>query len=372
MTRTQRSSRRTRLRAAAFGAALSFLAAGCATSNQASSSSGDKKAGVAAKCDVTKEGNVKSSGLEAPPTKKKGQLRIGFSPTAMDTYYKRVLAGVHEGIDAAGGTSKVKLDVQAPSSQSATDDQVRSVEAWISQGYDAIAIALYNENALEPLFKKASEKGIPIFTFNSPVVCSPYYVSNIGYDQSEGGRAQAQWIVDHYKNKGTVKIAMLEGLPGPHTSERMRGFNSVISKYPNLKVVASQPAGWTRAQGLSVTENILTAHPDIDILVALYDEMALGGLEALKARNLQGKVAVVGYENMSEANAAIKKGDFAATVDTGAKQEGRNIIRTIEKYVANGQRVPRTVFGKVTVYDKTNIADFNPDDYVYVPPAKKK
>ncbi|MFC4508280.1 MULTISPECIES: sugar ABC transporter substrate-binding protein [Streptomyces] len=372
MTRSRSALRYIRPRATAFGVVAVLTVGGCATSNETATSSAKAGAADAGKCDVTKEGDVKSSGLEAPPTKKTGTLKIGFSPTAMDTYYKRVLAGVQEGIDSAGGKSKIKLDVQAPSSQSATDDQVRSVEAWISQGYDAIAVALYNENALEPLFKKASAKGIPIFTFNSPVVCSPYYVSNIGYDQSEGGRAQAQWIVDHYKNKGTVKIAMLEGLPGPHTSERLRGFNAVLSKYPDLKVVTSQPAGWTRAQGLSVTENILTAHPDIDILVALYDEMALGGLEAIKARGLTGDIAVVGYENMSEANAAIKKGDFAATVDTGAKQEGRNIISTIEKYVAQGERVPRTVFDKVTVYDKTNIDSFDPDDYGYVPPAKKK
>ncbi|MBR0755699.1 sugar ABC transporter substrate-binding protein [Bradyrhizobium jicamae] len=310
---------------------------------------------------------IPPTGKEAKPQVKTNRpLKVGFLPTAMDTYYQRVLAGVKEEIDRAGGPSTIQLLVQAPKSQSATDDQVRTMEAWINERVDAIAVALYNEGALEPLIRRATEAGIPVFLFNSPVADDPYYVSDIGYDQSDGGRAQAQWIVDNYKDKGEVKIAVLEGLPGPHTAQRMKGFNEVLSKYPNLKIVAKQPAGWVRAQGLTVTENMLTAHPDVDILVALYDEMALGGLQALKARKLNGKIAIVGYENMKEANDAIKVGDFAATVDTGAKEEGRNIIRAVEQFVMKGEGVPKKIFVAPKTYDAKNIGTFDPADYIYV------
>jgi ribose transport system substrate-binding protein len=315
---------------------------------------------------------IPRTGKEPAPEKNANRpLRVGFCPTAMDTYYKRVLAGVKEEIDKLGGKEVIDLQIQAPKSQSATDDQVRSLEAWIAKDVDAIAIALYNEGAVEPLFRKAAEKGIPVFLFNSPVANNPYYVSDIGYDQSDGGRAQAQWIVDHYKDKGEVKIAILEGLPGPHTSQRMKGFNEVIEKYPNFKIVAKQPAGWVRSQGLSVTENILQSNPNIDILVALYDEMALGGLQALKAKKLNGKIPIVGYENMKEANDAIKTGDFGATIDTGAKEEGRNIIRAIHKYVMEGQMVPKKIFVAPKAYDKDNITTFDPTDYDYVPQKKQ-
>lgn len=353
------------LKAAAVLVATALMLSGCATSNQVASGN------AAAKDSCAPEGERPRTGDEAPPTTKTGkQLKIGFSPTAMDTYYKRVLAGVQEQIDASGGEAAIRLDVQAPTSQSATEDQVRSVESWISQGYDAIVVALYNESALEPLFQKAAERGIPVFVFNSPIVCSSYVVSDVGYDQSEGGRAQAKWLVDHYGSKNK-NVAVLEGLPGPHTSERMRGFEEVMKDHPNFKIVAQQPAGWTRESGLTVTENILQAHPDVDVLVGLYDEMALGGLEAIKAAGKEGKIDIVGYENIKEANDAIKSGEFVATVDTGAKTVGANIIKTVKSYVAQGKTVPTTVFNDVTVYDKSNIGSFNPKDYVYVPPTGK-
>lgn len=342
-------------------ALTALLLTGCATSNEAAGSSAAK--------DCAPEGARTHSGLEAKPTAKDGKLKIGISPTAMDTYYKRVLAGVQEGVDVSGGDDAIQIDVQAPTSQSATDDQVRSVESWIAQDYDAIVVALYNESALEPLFEKAAEKDIPVFVFNSPIVCSEYVVSDIGYDQSEGGRAQAQWIVDTYGD-APQKVAILEGLPGPHTAERMRGFEEVMADHPNFEIVAQQPAGWTREAGLTVTENILQAHPDVTLLVGLYDEMVLGGLEAIKAAGKTDQIDVVGYENIQEANDAIKSGEMVATVDTGAKTVGQNIISTVLDYVRDDTEVPTTVFNDVTVYDKTNIASFNPDDYVYIPQAK--
>nr|WP_085995070.1 sugar ABC transporter substrate-binding protein [Rhizobium giardinii] len=310
--------------------------------------------------------DIKPTGQEVKPVKKDNRpLKVGFLPTAMDTYYQRVLAGVKEEIDKRGGDGAIQLLVQAPSSQSATDDQIRTMEAWINDGVDAIAVALYNEGALLPSIRRATEAGIPIFLFNSPVADNPYYVSDIGYDQSDGGRAQAQWLVDTYGDK-EVKLGILEGLPGPHTSQRMKGFNEIISKHPNFKIVAQQPAGWVRAQGLSVTENMFTANPDIEVLVALYDEMALGGLQALKAKGLNGKVAIVGYENMKEANDAILTGDFAATVDTGAKEEGRNIIRAVDEFAMKGNALPKKIFVAPKTYDAKNIKTFDQNDYVYV------
>ncbi|WP_244496916.1 MULTISPECIES: hypothetical protein [unclassified Ensifer] len=73
---------------------------------------------------------------------------------------------------------------------------------------------------------------------------------------------------------------------------------------------------------------------------------------------------------MKEANDAILTGDFAATVDTGAKEEGRNIIRAVDEFVMKGNPLPKKIFIAPTTYDAKNIKTFNQDDYVYVPQQK--
>lgn len=347
-------------------AALLFSA--CATSNQglaAGSADGDAaRSGLNCNpADRVREG-------APPPTKKSGQLKVGISPTALDPYHQRLLAGVQEAVDDAGGEKMYKIDVQAPTSQAATDDQVRSVESWIAQDYDAIVVTLFNEGAFDSLIKKAAEKGIPVFSINSPQVCSPEIAADIGYDQIEGGRAQGEWLVNHYGDQDR-HIAMLEGLPGPHSAARMEGFNEAIADHPNLDLVAQQPAGWTREEGQSVTENILQANPDIDTLACLYDEMCLGGLAAIRAAGKAGDIDVIGYENIIEANEAIKAGEMLATVETGAKTMGHNVIETIEAYVRNGEDVPTTVHNDVKVIDGANVDSFSLDEYRYVPLSER-
>ena len=57
-----------------------------------------------------------------------------------------------------------------------------------------------------------------------------------------------------------------------------------------------QPGNSERALGMSVMENLLTLHPDLRAVFATNDQMALGAVEAVAARNLTGKVAVIGID----------------------------------------------------------------------------
>lgn len=355
-----------------------FSVVGCSTSNQKAADD-TKKQEVTQKeeqkQEPTKAEEKKTevakadgrSGKEPPPTKKKGPIKIGFCPTAMNTHYQVVINGVKQEIDAAGGKGFAELIIQAPSGQSAGAEQVNIVEGWIQQGIDAIAICTANDNAMESIFAKAAEKGIPVFEFNMPVVAStnPYYISNIGYDQKEAGKAIGEWMVKTFKDQPT-NIAVLEGLPGVHNTERYGGFKEAIKDHANLKIVASQPADWARDKGQSVTENILSANSNIDVLWGIYDEMALGGLAAVKARGLLNKIKIVGYDNTPDACQAIKRKEMYATVDTAPKEMGRNIVRAIKKYVVDGEMVPKVMNSKVEVFDQTNIDKFDLSEYEYV------
>ena len=82
------------------------------------------------------------------------------------------------------------------------------------------------------------------------------------------------------------------------------------------KFVAEQTANFARDQGLSVTESLLagmTTPPDV--IVAANDDMALGAIEAVKARGLADKVQVIGFDALPEALAAVRDGALAGTVE---------------------------------------------------------
>ena len=83
-----------------------------------------------------------------------------------------------------------------------------------------------------------------------------------------------------------VKVAELEGIPGASaTRERGEGFHKVADQ--KLSVVAKQSADFDRTKGLTVSENMLQANPDIQAIFAQNDEMALGAIEASKSAGKQ-------------------------------------------------------------------------------------
>ncbi|HVD78814.1 MAG TPA: substrate-binding domain-containing protein, partial [Vicinamibacteria bacterium] len=78
-----------------------------------------------------------------------------------------------------------------------------------------------------------------------------------------------------------------------------------------------------RSLGLTVMENILTAHPEVRGVFATNDQMALGAMEALDARGLRGKVAIVGFDATKEAVQATVDGKLAGSVAQNPRAMGQ-------------------------------------------------
>lgn len=347
-----------RIAAATAAMALVALLAACSTSNQAPS--------------PTEPAGETTAGADetvAEPQTKDAQLTIAYVPITMNTQYSMTQYGMQEEIDRLGGADFATLDVQAPTSNDTSlQEQPDILENLIAKGVDAIVLSTEDEKALLPYIQRAEEAGIAVFLTNMAETdpTDVYFVSNIGYSQYDASYAIGEWTVDHFQGDD-ARIAVLEGYPGLLNDQRIEGFQDAIKDSANLSVVASEAADWTRARGQEVTENILTAHPDINMIYGLYDEMALGAVTTIKSAGLLDQIIVAGYDNTADGNAAIKAGELTVTVDTGSKQVGVEIIKAIHAFLIEGQAVERNILVDPTIYDTSNVDTFDEDNFVYVP-----
>ena len=154
-----------------------------------------------------------------------------------------------------------------------------------------------------------------------------------------GAEAQGEAVEAVFPKGATV--VNLQGIPGDKTAnDRNKGVHDVLDTKPELyRFIAQQTARFSRDQGLSVTENLLTglAEPP-QVIVAANDDSALGAAQAVKARGLGGKIAVFGYDGSTDALLAVKKGDLAATVDQFPGKQGRTAIRTLVDFIRTGKK----------------------------------
>jgi ribose transport system substrate-binding protein len=191
---------------------------------------------------------------------------------------------------------------------------------------DVLAFNAVDPNAMISTAQKVKDAGINVL-IHSDDLAEQVADHFVGPDQYAGQAAVAQMVASELDGKGTV--AILEGVPGNMSSLlRKKGAEETLAKYPEIEVVGVWAANWDRAQGLQKAEDILTAHPDISAIIAVNDEMALGALQAVKARNKLGDVIVTGFNGVAESIQAVHRGDLLATVLTYCDAVGRQLVLT--------------------------------------------
>jgi ribose transport system substrate-binding protein len=240
----------------------------------------------------------------------------------------------------------LELLVQAPERATDNEQQIQLIENMITQRVSAICVVPADSKSVVAAIVKANRANIPVLVLDNKVDeetarrAGATIVSFIGSDNFRGGQLAGKFIGDRLNGKGSV--AILEGVSGVEAGiQRKAGFLDAIKQYPNIKVVASQPADWDREKGLNVTQSILTANPRLDAIFACNDEMALGAVRASKTGN-GNKPVIVGFDAINDALAAVRSGEMAATVAQLPAEVGRiGVATAIEKL--QGKNVPTLV-----------------------------
>lgn len=222
--------------------------------------------------------------------------------------------------------------------QNSAPKQTADVEAAVVQGVSGIVISPLDVNAMAPAIRTAIENDVPVVTIDRRVADVKGILAHVGADNVKGGEAQGQWLMANYPNGAT--IINLQGQPGASPAiDRNKGLHNVLDPYKDkYRFLAEQTANFARDQGLSVTESLMagmSAPPDV--IVAANDDMALGALEAVKARGLADKVKIIGFDALPEALAAVRDGGLAGTVEQFPGGQSRKAMQIMVGYLKDRQ-----------------------------------
>lgn len=294
-----------------------------------------------------------------PVPKPEGRLHIVYiAKTLLNEALQAISQGVKDEADAKG----VEGEIQAVKDESSPVEQLNIAQAVLARKPDAILLSPETETNLNPTLKAAKAANIPtVIIIDSRTNGASTYV---GTDQVDVGRQAAEFL--HKLNPNGGEVAQIEGQPGsPSARLRIQGFKEGIAKYPDLKLVASQPGNWDRLTALNATTNILRAHPNLIGIYANNDTMALGAVEAVKTAGKLKQIAVVGTDGIRAARRSIANGELAATVADDLYGEGK-ISLDMALRLLKCEPLPKWVVTDKAVITKDNVKDF-PDPPLYKP-----
>ena len=235
-------------------------------------------------------------------------IRVGFSQLGAESDWRRAnTASMQQTFTAEKGYQLILEDAQQKQA-----NQTMSIRRFIQQGVDYIVVAPATETGWDNVLQEAKNAGIPVVLIDRKIDVkdATLYTCWIGSNfRLEGVKVTGwikQYLEDHKIRNKDVHIFDLQGSNGA-TAQLGRSEGLRVAAQSNgWDIVDSMDGDFTEAKGHEVTQRMLNAHPETNIIYCENDNMALGAIKAIEQAGRvpgkavdKGEIMVVSFDGVS-------------------------------------------------------------------------
>jgi ribose transport system substrate-binding protein len=268
-----------------------------------------------------------------------------------------------------------ELEIELVSTEARDDmvTQLGNVEDLLAQGIDLLILNPKDPQGLIPATKAATAAGVPVIIIDSSIDPAADFVTTIQSNNMANGEMIGEWLVRHMKNE-PIRMALLSGVPGnPVGKERRQGvFRGIIEQQLRSKgkmvfeILAQGWGDWYHEGGLKAAEDILVAHPQINVLLAENDSMALGAIKAIKEAGREGDILVLAAaDGQKEALELIRQGKYGATGMNNPSLIARTAIDIGMQVLEGKKDFPKVSYTPAICITKENVDKYYDPDAIF-------
>ena len=224
--------------------------------------------------------------------------------------------------------------------------QVALVDEMVASGVDAIVIAPADSKALVPALRKAKESGVVVVNIDNRLDADILQQEGIsipfvGPDNKAGAKKVGEFLSGKLSKGDSVLV--LEGIRTSFNAQQRReGFQAAMDE-AGITIASSQSAEWEMSKANTVASSMLSEHPQVKAILAANDSMALGAIAAVKSAGRGDEVLIVGFDNITAVQQAIKDGKVLATADQHGDQLAVFGIEVALKMLDESASTPKDV-----------------------------
>jgi ribose transport system substrate-binding protein len=211
----------------------------------------------------------------------KKSLKIGKIPITMQANYHQA----HVKHLIAYAKEKYNANVSVIDGEFSTEASVKAVETFISQGVNGILLHSLDEKVNDQMVKAARKAKIPIVTFYIPTLSRlvPHLQINEAETSFQMGKVAALKWKEWYPNK-PIKIGVIDYLTVEIVQKHRTGpfIAGVLSVDPTAQVVSKLEGSANVQKAMAAMQDMLQAHPDVNLVYGANADHALGALAALE------------------------------------------------------------------------------------------
>ncbi|QEN88505.1 sugar ABC transporter substrate-binding protein [Labrys sp. KNU-23] len=244
---------------------------------------------------------------EAAGTTKKDTYRFVIVPKVVHPWFDKVNNGAKAAAAALKAQTGANIEITYSAPQAADVVQQNQIlDSALATHPDGLAVDLLDPSGNRASLEEAQSQKIPLVLFDS-VPPQGMNITYIGSDFCEQAKIAARRLVKLLDGKGEVAIMM--GVPtAPNHAIRAECHRKVFAENPGIKVVAEGIDNDSIETAQQQAASIMQAHPDLKGWVASDASGPTGIGQAIIEAGKQGKVALVGLDNMPEMLDMIRSG----------------------------------------------------------------
>ena len=290
-----------------------------------------------------------SSGGSSGNSKVKKVAFFGFA--SANSFAQATWAGVQQAAKKYGAEAKFfdpNFDPQKQVSQ--------MQDALTTQQYELFVVQANDGNAVVPAVKQAISQGVTVVGEFTPVgsnydTIQPQVSKMIfvGEAPVDNGHKLGELGIQACKGLDPCNVAYLQGFKAlPLDNARTAAVMQTLKTSPNVKVVASPEGGYTQGSGLKAAQDVLSAHPNVNVIIGSSQAIE-GAQQAVKSAGKlpnspselkQPKtIKLIGNGGGCQAVKAVKAGQWFAAYVIPERSAGEKATE-LGIQAANGKKVP--------------------------------
>lgn len=269
---------------------------------------------------------------------------VPFYSTMEDAAKK--YAAAHPEIELVTGQGQAATDIEG---------QIALIESMITQGVKGLAITPVDPT-VAPALDKAVAAGVKVVLVDNSIPDWKGQTALVSTNNLNGGKIAGEYLKTVLKSGD--KIGILQGVPGvPALDDRVTGMMEGLGEV-KVEVVGKGATNCTLELGTSVTEDILTANPDLKAIYAACGPPIPGAVKSISNAGIANdKIILVGFDACCGEIEAIKSGAEDASVAQFPAKMGELGIDTVVKAI-RGETVEANVDTGAGLVTLQNVKDF--------------
>jgi signal transduction histidine kinase/DNA-binding response OmpR family regulator len=274
---------------------------------------------------------------------------IGFSQCTMnDAWRQAMLAGMKKEL-----SFYPNVEFRLKDAHDNSTVQQQQLHEFLQEKLDLLIVSANEAEPITPLVEEAFNRGTPVIILDRRTT-SKLYTAYVGGNNQEVGQAAGRYIGSLLGGRGAL-LEVLGAAGSSPARDRHEGLMQALTAFPGVRVVGKVQGNWQRPSVLSALPAALKEHPEVRLIFAHNDRMALGAYQVCKQLGLARQVRVVGVDGLAGPQGGlqlVQDGIIAATMLYSPG--GEEAIRTAMKILQHEPYAKENLLSTMVI-DSTNV-----------------